>query len=153
MFDAVGDPLATDRALAELRRLRMWYRVALIGFVPAIIVYGAMISLLPEALRRIASFAGIAIPVIGLWWINRLERRLMDAECPRCQGLFHGPEPVWLAARVTSRHVSPELSAMRAAPRWENGSAVMSNVPLKLTVARYGNVAAPRPLLWTAPAA
>jgi hypothetical protein len=77
--------------LAKLRRRRWLYGLAFFGFVPAVVIAGLLIGLLPEGWRRIGWYATAIVPIGGLVLINRLQKNLQLTKCPRCGSWFHGP--------------------------------------------------------------
>jgi hypothetical protein len=78
-------------SLAKLRQQRWLYGLAFFGFVPAVVIAGLLAGLLPQGWHRIAWYATAITPIGGLVLINRLQKRLQRAECPRCGSWFHGP--------------------------------------------------------------
>jgi hypothetical protein len=84
--------------LQPLRRLRRQYLLVNIGFLPAIIGFGIAALLLFPHWRPLQTIFTIGGGFGYMWWSNRIERRVIDARCPRCAAFFHGPSPFGLGS-------------------------------------------------------
>jgi hypothetical protein len=99
-------PEEVDAGLAPLRRLRRTYLVASLAFLPSVIGIGALTLVVFPASRALQTITGVVAALAYLRWLNRVERRLIAARCPRCGGAFHGPSP-WGRGSGLPQHIYP----------------------------------------------
>lgn len=92
-------------ALERLRRRRVLHSLSVLLGIPAVLLLTAVVVTLlgleGAALRTITGFS-----VAGLWLLvaSRMEHRVRQSRCPRCQEPFHvAPSPA-PRVRMTHRH-------------------------------------------------